>query len=133
MNSKESGFSLVELLVVIAVIGLIAAIVISQISKITDKAQDASDQRNAQNVVSVYGAAVAAGYAPPGGTGEDGIITILETGVKGTNTFDDSQFKISALDAATQARVVGYITRRSRHPNRLAMGRVCHPRWRQPG
>ena len=110
MNNKQSGFSLVELLVVIAVIGLIAAIAIPQISKITDKAQTASDQRNAQNVVGVYGAAVAAGYTTASGTSADAIVTALEGGVTGTNTFADSQFKISALDATTQARVVTYMS-----------------------
>ncbi|MCB1096748.1 MAG: type II secretion system protein [Verrucomicrobiae bacterium] len=109
MNKKASGFSLVELLVVIAVIGLIAAIAIPQISKITDKAQKASDQRNAQNVVGVYGAAVAAGYQATGLTTDAEIIAALEGGVNGVNTFSDSLFKISALDATTEARVTGYI------------------------
>ena len=110
MNKKESGFSLVELLVVIAVIGLIAAIAIPQISKITDKAQKASDQRNAQNIAGVYGAAVAAGYTATGLTTDTAIIGALETGVNGTNTFADSLFKISALDATTEGRVDDYIS-----------------------
>ncbi|MEZ5328369.1 MAG: type II secretion system protein [Verrucomicrobiales bacterium] len=108
MNKKASGFSLVELLVVIAVIGLIAAIAIPQISKITDKAQKASDQRNAQNVVGVYGAAVAAGYSTQLAD-KDAVINALETGVNGVNSFSDSLFKISELDATTQGRVAGYI------------------------
>ena len=108
-SKNESGFSLVELLVVIAVIGMIAAIAIPQISKITDKAETASDQRNAQNVVSLYGAALAAGA-----TFDDSslgtVIADLETGQNGTGVFADSGFKISPLDAVIQPRVEGYIT-----------------------
>ncbi|MGK0184605.1 MAG: prepilin-type N-terminal cleavage/methylation domain-containing protein [Verrucomicrobiales bacterium] len=122
INAKESGFSLVELLVVIAVIGLIAAIAIPQISKITDKAQIASDQRNAQNVVGVYGAAVAAGYTA--GTVVDttdvsSYVDALVLGVNGTNTFADSQFKISSLDDTTKGRVAGYMTVDTQTPPNL--------------
>ena len=111
MSSKkeESGFSLVELLVVIAVIGLIAAIAIPQISKITDKAQTASDQRNAQNVVSIYGAALAAG-ATFTGTSATTLIDELEDGKNGSGTFADSQFKISEIDDTdVQPRVVTFM------------------------
>ena len=62
-KNLQSGFSLVEMLVVIAVIGVIAAIAIPNIGNVNAAAKTARDQRNAQSVASVYSAGAAAGVA----------------------------------------------------------------------
>ena len=67
-KNLQSGFSLVEMLVVIAVIGVIAAIAIPNIGNVNAAAKTARDQRNAQSVASVHAAGSAAGVAWSGGT-----------------------------------------------------------------
>ena len=62
-KNLQSGFSLVEMLVVIAVIGVIAAIAIPNIGNVNAAAKTARDQRNAQSVASVFSAGSAAGVA----------------------------------------------------------------------
>ena len=62
-RTLQSGFSLVEMLVVIAVIGVIAAIAIPNIGNINAAAKNARNQRNAQSIASVYSSGAAAGVA----------------------------------------------------------------------
>ena len=59
---KQSGFSLVEMLVVIAVIGLLAAIAVPQFGKVQGAASESKNQRNAQNAVSLFMTAKVAGH-----------------------------------------------------------------------
>lgn len=94
-NLVQSGFSLVELLVVIAVIGIIAAIAIPNIANLTQSADQAKNKRNAQNIVSVASAAIAAGVNTNGWTDEDALVAEL-MGTTVTNNTGMS-FSISPL------------------------------------
>ncbi len=80
LHLKQSGFSLVELLIVIAVIGVMAAIAVPNISSITSHAYYAKTERNAQNVAMVAASARAAGATNSWTTIEDAL-TELATGI----------------------------------------------------
>jgi len=107
-NLVQSGFSLVELLVVIAVIGIIAAIAIPNIANLTGSAEIAKNKRNAQNIVSVASAAIAAGaIGVTNWTTQDAVLTDLATGVS-NNT--GMTFSMSPLSQAEQDGAKDYFT-----------------------
>lgn len=109
-NLVQSGFSLVELLVVIAVIGIIAAIAIPNIANLTGSAEEAKNKRNAQNIVSVASAAIAAGATGTSSnewTDEDAVIASLQTGVSNATGMT---FSISPLSTTEQNGAKTYFT-----------------------
>ncbi|MBE2203079.1 MAG: prepilin-type N-terminal cleavage/methylation domain-containing protein [Chthoniobacterales bacterium] len=108
--SFQSGFSLVELLVVIAVIAVIAAIAIPNIAGITGGANDAKNRRNAQNFASLASAAVAAGHA--GTNTVAGWVTLLTNGITVTNSFGGTNgtFKVDGISSTDASNAVTFLT-----------------------
>ena len=64
-NSKASGFTIVELLIVIVVIGILAAITIVSYSGVTSRANTAANQSNANSVIQAAEAVFADNNAYP--------------------------------------------------------------------
>lgn len=97
-NFNQSGFSLVELLIVIAVIGVMAAIAVPNISSITSHAYYAKTERNAQNVAMVAASARAAGATNSWTTIEDAL-TDLGNGVHVHVGNETLEFRVPLSDA----------------------------------
>jgi len=103
---KDSGFSLVEMLVVIAVIGILAAISVSSIGAISDKAKTAKSQRNAQNICQLYSSARSVG-ATFNTTDKAEILNQLIAGKTGPQ-LAGSSFKMSNLSAEEKTAALAY-------------------------
>ena len=102
-KAANTGFSLVEMLVVIAVIGIIAAIAVPNIGRINDSAKDAPYRRNAQNIASVFASAQAAGVDfSASSTAEADIIDAIIAGATVSDAdspFNGTYFGVPGLDA----------------------------------
>ena len=102
-KAANTGFSLVEMLVVIAVIGIIAAIAVPNIGRINDSAKDATYRRNAQNIASVFASAQAAGVDfSASSTAEADIIDAIIAGATVSDAdspFNGTYFGVPGLDA----------------------------------
>lgn len=108
----QSGFSLVELLVVIAVIAIIAAIAIPNIAGITGASRVAKDQRNAQNIASAYNAARAAGWNVVHDSKTEAISAIV-AGVTGNGTNGiptGMTFGVQNLSSSEQTSAAAYLS-----------------------
>jgi hypothetical protein len=66
-DHRQSGFSLIELVVVIFIIGLIASIVVPNLGFITGEADNVKNKHNAQSVLLAYSTGDAAGVVWPDG------------------------------------------------------------------
>lgn len=64
---RQSGFSLIELLMVVMIIGILAAIVVPSLGVMTGAADEVKDKRNAQTLMLAYSTGLAAGVVWPDG------------------------------------------------------------------
>lgn len=78
VDRQQSGFSLIELLVVILIIGFIASIVIPNLGFIAGEADKVKDKRNAQTIMLAYTTGVAAGVVWPEGDVATQVAAVLE-------------------------------------------------------
>lgn len=101
-NNKESGFTIVELLVVIVVIGVLAAITVVSYTGITAKSNAAANKSNAQSIM----AAADAYFA------ENGVYPTIAQLSAGTNTVKVPTTVTTGLvgTAATSTNLVTYAT-----------------------
>jgi len=123
-RQKDSGFTIVELLVVIVVIGILAAITIISYTGITDRAKASQSASNASTVASVAEAYYADCAAYPSiaqlGTGVCGSITAvtkLPASITANNVYAGAQVLttsnftsnvIYALEGTTGACIANY-------------------------
>jgi prepilin-type N-terminal cleavage/methylation domain-containing protein len=95
---KNSGFSLVELLVVIALLGIIAAIAITNQGPAIRTANDSTDRRNAQEIARI--ASVASAYgADYVSNDKNATVNNLKTGVSASGNNGVSTFKLPPMSA----------------------------------
>ncbi len=111
-KNLQSGFSLVEMLVVIAVIGVIAAIAIPNIGNVNAAAKTARDQRNAQSVASVHASGSAAGVAWSGANVAAVVDDVIAGRAAADGAFSGKTFRCPLPNISTtdKAAMVAHLT-----------------------
>ena len=104
----QSGFSLIEMLIVIAVVAIIAGIGLQSISLTHDKADEAKARANAQKIATIGASAQVAGFDYVS-TSKDGAVAELVTGVWGTGVMSDMHFKVGTLDATEMGQAMVFL------------------------
>lgn len=111
-NSRQSGSSLVELLVVIFVIAIVSAIALPMIVGVRDGSSEyVKNKRNAQMLSSIAAAAQAAGldFVVPGDTTET-IDNIVSGATVTGGQFAGQRFALPGLNAEDKAGAVEYLS-----------------------
>jgi prepilin-type N-terminal cleavage/methylation domain-containing protein len=110
-NGQQSGFTLVELLVVVALIAILAAVSTTTLQNYSEKAKETNARRTAQTVANVAAAAQAAGNVSLASSLDIGsVVTQLESGVNGTGIFSEKIFQTTKVSADTLERAKTYLT-----------------------
>lgn len=76
MKTKQTGFTLVELIAVLAILGILAAVAVPQFVDLRDEAQDARNQAAAGSLASASAMNYAAAVAESAGLGDAAALTI---------------------------------------------------------
>src|ERR1700733_5393708 len=108
-NSLQTGFSLVEMLIVIAIIGIIAAIAIPNIGSINGAATSAKNQRNAQNIVSIFTSGAAAGVTWTTTTRDAAVANVVSGGSPATGAFAGKNFSVPDMQTTDITGAYPYI------------------------
>ncbi len=95
----NSGFSLVELLVVITAIAVLVTVAIAAVGNVIAAASRSSAKRNAQNMASVFATARASGYTSAT-TDLAPLASELTNGISVTNGGQIVTFRIDGLTSA---------------------------------
>ena len=112
VDHQQSGFSLIELLVVILIIGLIASIVVPNLGFIAGEADKVKDKRNAQTIMLAYTTGVAAGVVWPEGDVATQVAAVLEGRKPASGSLANMMFQ-SSVAADTVHGTYSYIGVRS--------------------
>ena len=95
IHGQQSGFSLVELLVVIAVLGVVAGLAIPSLAGVIEKGRSAKALQQAQSVALTFSSARSAGVVFANPTRE-GVVDALTQpgGIRGSGVFSDVSFSV---------------------------------------
>lgn len=112
LDRSQSGFSLIELMVVILIIGLIASIVLPNLGFITGEADKVKDKRNAQTIMLAYTTGIAAGVEWPEGDVATQVAAVIEGRKPASGSLASMMFQAS-LAADKVSGTYAYIGVRS--------------------
>jgi type IV pilus assembly protein PilA len=110
MAQEESGFTLVELLVVMLILGLLAAIAIPAFFSQSDKAKDTDTKNNvksAQTAMESFATDNDGGYLHVGGPNNGQAVTAAELKASYEPTLDDTTLDITVPPAGDSYTITG--------------------------
>lgn len=109
-HQRQSGFSLVELLMTIAIIGVMGSIAVAALGNQTDSVTKSRDQRNAQEMAAICTAAHAAGLDFVAGNQLDAAVRKIIQGAAPVNgPFKNHVFKLNLIGEAEIAGAMQYL------------------------